>query len=74
MRHLEGFFDSMEKRRGEGDSLGAIMPDEKQVSLGLLKKFGRPEKLSQSRLRWELVLKILWHRTLSVLPHAFAAP
>ena len=32
VRHLEGFFDSMEKRRGEGDSLGAIMPDEKQVS------------------------------------------
>ena len=31
VRHLEGFFDSMEKRRGEGDSLGAIMPDEKQL-------------------------------------------
>merc|ERR550532_1537294 len=30
VRHLEGFFDSMEKRRGEGDSLGAIMPDETQ--------------------------------------------
>merc|ERR1719206_1362410 len=31
VRHLEGFFDSMEKRRGEGDSSGAIMPDEKQL-------------------------------------------
>ena len=35
VRHLEGFFDSMEKKRGEGDSLGAIMPDETQVCHGI---------------------------------------
>ena len=48
MRHLEGFFDSMEKKRGEGDSLGAIMPDETQVSNRFVKKIGEPAELSQS--------------------------
>ena len=40
----------MEKRRGEGDSLGAIMPDETQVSNRFVNKIGEPAELSQSRL------------------------